>query len=434
MATVDRARLIVQKRTSLKGKMTNILNLIDTDRIDNDHLKFRMDRLGELYRDLEELQDELMLLEPENNHDVEFASAEDKFYSLKVKTTRILVTTPAPSVETPSGSREIGPSVIHNSNTSYNRCNIKLPQTTLPTFDGDYLKWFSFKNSFKALIDSRSDISDTAKFHYLKTALQGDASGKLDSKGIDAEENCYAKAWEVLNNTFDAKRIIIDKHLSALANLPMQERETAEGLIKLGDEVQLHAASLTSLGIAMTPEQLVFSVQSKLHKFTMAKWEQNLDRNEYPTLKQMLDFLNKTAICASRNDKRESSKTDGSSKFQPPNKKKRFNDRSSRNQTLVIQTSNNCVVCKDRQHPLYKCDKFREKSVRERIDIVKQAKICLNCLRYHRDKTCSFGNCKICDGKHNALLHRNSYKAKGSDTTAAPANTQHQDAGKEKTD
>nr|CAI5822865.1 unnamed protein product [Callosobruchus analis] len=39
---------------------------------------------------------------------------------------------------------------------------------------------------------------------------------------------------------------------------------------------------------------------------------------------------------------------------------------------------------------------------------VKKLKICINCLRgNHEMKVCRFGGCKICNAKHNTILHDN---------------------------
>lgn len=42
---------------------------------------------------------------------------------------------------------------------------IKLPQTSIPSFDGKIENWLSFKNSFNSLIHDCSDLSDVEKLH-----------------------------------------------------------------------------------------------------------------------------------------------------------------------------------------------------------------------------------------------------------------------------
>jgi len=55
---------------------------------------------------------------------------------------------------------------------------IRLPEAPLPTFDGKYENWLSFKNAFHNMIASRTDVSDLDKLHYLKSALIAKAANK----------------------------------------------------------------------------------------------------------------------------------------------------------------------------------------------------------------------------------------------------------------
>ncbi|EFN61322.1 hypothetical protein EAG_09828, partial [Camponotus floridanus] len=66
------------------------------------------------------------------------------------------------------------------------------------------------------------------------------------------------------------------------------------------------------------------------------------------------------------------------------------------NQTFLTSVSRNCIVCKSKRHPLFMCDKFKQLPVPKRIEIVKNVELCYNCLRSHRDNSCKFSNCTIC--------------------------------------
>jgi len=44
----------------------------------------------------------------------------------------------------------------------------------MPTFDGKYENWLSFKNAFHSMIGSQTDLSEIDKLHYLKSALIDD--------------------------------------------------------------------------------------------------------------------------------------------------------------------------------------------------------------------------------------------------------------------
>lgn len=74
----------------------------------------------------------------------------------------------------------------------------KLPDLSLPTFLGNYETWFSFKDMFNSLVDSRTDLSDTDKFLYLKLCCKNDALKLINS--LDITANNYAIALNLLTS------------------------------------------------------------------------------------------------------------------------------------------------------------------------------------------------------------------------------------------
>jgi len=134
------------------------------------------------------------------------------------------------------------------------------------------------------MIASRTDLSDLNKLHYLKSALIAEAANKtkiFESDGIN-----HAKAWELL----EVKRILISRHLSAILYLIALDKETTSGLSRLADDTQQHIlASLNALSV--TPEIIVYILESKLPRITLERWETTLERDEFPKLDQMYEFL-----------------------------------------------------------------------------------------------------------------------------------------------
>lgn len=296
--------------------------------------------------------------------------------------------------------------------TSSKQRRIKLPEAPMPTFDGKYENWLSFKNAFHNLIDSQTDLSDLDKLHYLKSALVGDAAHKVKIFTVDGIN--YTNAWELLERAYGVKRILVSQHLSAILNLPAHEKETTAGLSRLADEAQQHLASLGTLGISVGSEMMVHILESKLPKRTLEKWEATLKRDEIPSLAQLYEFLYKTAVCASKRERirsAESLKVTG----EPPSKQKlvRFT-----NKAFLTNASHNCPSCKLKRHPLYLCNNFRQLSIPKHIEMMRSANLCYNCMRSHRDRPCIFSNCTICHKPHNTFLHLEGY-AKGNKPKAS---------------
>ncbi|XP_011174477.1 uncharacterized protein LOC105206695 [Solenopsis invicta] len=244
----DQIKFILQKRASLKSQITGLTNIIERERYDKTALKLRMTRITELYHAYEEFNDELMLLESNDNHNDKFTSVQDRYYLLTAKVNEI-VKPNEPPPDAIAGPSNVVLATENAGNTVTTKRKIKLPETALPTFDGRYEEWLTFKNTFLEMIDVRTDLADTEKLQYLKSALKGDAANKI--KLLTIEGASYSKAWELLTRAYEVKRILISRHLTLLNNLPTLEKETTDGLTRLADDTQQHVASLNALGVNM---------------------------------------------------------------------------------------------------------------------------------------------------------------------------------------
>ncbi|XP_011702540.1 PREDICTED: uncharacterized protein LOC105458720, partial [Wasmannia auropunctata] len=174
----NRVKFLVQKRTSVKSQITSLVNLLDKGGLDNATLKLRIARLTVLYHAYEEHNDELALLDSSDGHQAEFTNIQERFYSLAGRIENILNAADLSTASTSGMSNETRVTDGENV-TPIAKRRVKLPQAPLPTFDGSYEGWLTFKNAFRDMIDSREDLSDIDKLHYLKSALNGEAANKI---------------------------------------------------------------------------------------------------------------------------------------------------------------------------------------------------------------------------------------------------------------
>ncbi|KYN06882.1 hypothetical protein ALC62_02117 [Cyphomyrmex costatus] len=94
------------------------------------------------------------------------------------------------------------------------------------------------------------------------------------------------------------------------------------------------------------------------------------------------------------------------------------------NKAFAINMANMyCIACKNKQHPLYKCDKFKQLDAFKRIEIVRNARFCYNCSRSHKGKPCNYANCTICQKRYNTLLHLDNYPSITTKIDAADSKT-----------
>jgi len=407
----DRIKFIIQKRTSLKSQITGLTNLIERERYDKTALKLRIARITELYNAFEEFNDELALLDPNDVHKDEFINVQDKYYSLAAKVEEITNSRATSCTAIAGPSNTITTNNDSSTTTVTLQRKIKLPETSLPVFNGQYENWLSFKNRFLAMIDTRSDLCDIEKLQYLQAALTGEAANKL--KILTIEGSNYSKAWDLLKRAYEVKRILISRHLSLLLNSPVLERETTEGLSKLADDAQQHVASLAALGVNVQSEILVNILESKLPKTTADKWEETLNRDEFPKIDDLYEFLYRTAVRVSKRARLDIQKRE-ENKDSILSKRGRLVHKG-----FMTNTTNNCAVCKNKNHPLFKCDKFKQFDVTKRIEVIRNAKLCYICLRSHKGKPCGYSNCQICQKRHNTLLHLDKFTADATKNSAA---------------
>lgn len=76
-------------------------------------------------------------------------------------------------------------------------------------------------------------------------------------------------------------------------------------------------------------------------------------------------------------------------------------------------TNTKCNYCKG-NHQIYYCKQFQGLSASERSNQIKLKGLCLNCLKgKHLAKDCLGRTCKICEKRHNTLLHDDRDISKG---------------------
>ena len=254
-----RIKVIIQKRTSLKTLLTKLETFLNEPELNKSNIKIRLERISRALTEFENLHDEWVLLKPNDDRLAEFEEIQDKYYTLAGQVDEIInppmqnITVPITNSPTPSASF---------SATSSRSKNLKLPETQLPKFGGDYNRWLNFKNTFLSMIGARDDLTDVEKFLYLKSSLKGEALGKISIFTISAEN--YAKAWTLLTSTYEVKKIIVTRHLKGILNLSPIEKETHENITKLIDCARQHVSSLESLNTSFGSEVLAQIIESKL--------------------------------------------------------------------------------------------------------------------------------------------------------------------------
>ncbi|XP_043475512.1 uncharacterized protein LOC122507066 [Leptopilina heterotoma] len=401
MEDFDRISVLSQKIITIKEHLTAFEEFLaqfnSHDPAQIAELQLRYNSVFSYFSNIDELYNEIQLIDSETDHTLDKKTLQNSFFKLLASAQNHVTIITQREQTNSLHNHELNSNSENErlSNVSSHCRKLKLPQATLPTFSGKVEEWLSFKDTFITMIHRRDDITNVEKLQYLKSVLKDEALRKIQVFAI-TDEN-YDRAWKLLQKSYEDKRTLISRHLNLLLRLPSQEKESYQGLIALADESQQHLQSLASLGVHVTHEIVVAIIEEKLHKLTLEKWDESIKNGEFPSLEDMTDFLYRTAA---RISKRKMN-TDNNDKDSPVNKKRKI---ESKKQALVTSTSKQCILCSD-SHPLFKCTKFLSLTVNERFKTVKDANLCVNCLRNHKTKDCKFGTCKKCNKRHNTLLH-----------------------------
>ena len=135
-----------------------------------------------------------------------------------------------------------------DSSTAGQRPAVKLPKLEIVKFKGDYTKWQSFIESFKAAIHSSATLSNIDKFSYLRCYVARDAFNTIE--GLSLTNDNYIKALELLEDRYVNKQAIITAHTKNLLKLRRVETNLEViSLRRLYDDVQAQVRSLQRLGI-----------------------------------------------------------------------------------------------------------------------------------------------------------------------------------------
>lgn len=439
----------------MKSKLTQFFNYLESitkceslSVLQLTELQCRINKLEQTYDLFDNLQMEIEeIAEDATIAYFERDVFENQYYAQVARAQTILAAYKNP----PSTSANAGVSGLQLKEEQVSNKNIsslvRLPAIDIPRFDGQHKSWLEFRDSFISLIDKNEGIDDISKLRYLQSALQGSpALLVLENLEICAEN--YKQAWQTLCSRYEKPRLLVNKHLESLFSLDSINKETCTGIRRLIDITNTNLRALKTLKqpVDQWDRIIVFLLESKLDPSTSKEWEHYRSSNlsDFPSLAELLKFLeNKSDYLASLEESKQT-------KIEPYKQKSfTFNTNSSQNnsntsslytqgnksqstkQNTNIYTNQNtnnfkpkekqCPMCKQ-DHNLFMCEVFRNASIEVRNAKVREAKLCLNCLRPgHPTQKCRcFTNCKYCRQRHNTLLHTD--EASGEKLVALSAN------------
>ncbi len=308
---------------------------------------------------------------------------------------------------------------ISTKKSSPKKLNLRLPDMSLPKFDGKYEDWPTFQDLFCASIHNNSDLSGSQKLQYLKSCLTGQAESII--KSFTITDVNYSEAWSLLEQQFDNKREIVMSHVKRLLFQPSIKQESAAALQEM---LTLTLECLRSLkGLSLPVDQwdaiVCVLLTENFDKETKAEWARSLRGTDPPTFKEVQDFIQQHIRTLHAKGSIQQSMSNVSV-ANSGTTHKRLN-------TYHTSFQSSCKHCEG-AHQLYQCTLLKEMTPDKRCAVVKSLNLCLNCFREgHFYKECrSESRCRKCNKLHNTFLHfdQNSLQQSSTDQQSSSSHQQ----------
>jgi len=291
-------------------------------------------------------------------------------------------------------------------------------QVQVLKFDGDPLKWASYLHSIKATLEDRaSGFTENSKITIIRdSATHPRARSIVDAK---SQENAASdEILEALAYEFGREQVVLPLLVAKITKArTLHKSETS--VLQFKEEVLTPYHMLKKLvGGDM---DLVFPhiFQSMMSPELRYLWEQYVDdKLERPTIQDLTKFLDvKVKWMRSSTE----SAPPQSQQTKPPHYNSTQSSQPQHNAPKKAPSANKCACCSE-SHWVGRCASFTAMPVEERNQLVRQKRLCLNCLApAHAVKNCANRHsCRHCGQRHHTLLHKGTTPSNNATSTAPP--------------
>lgn len=278
---------------------------------------------------------------------------------------------------------------------------IKLPELKVPPFSGDIRGWKPFFELFEKAVINNWNLSGAEKLTYLKSFLSGEALSLINNLSI--QDANFQVAIDTLKNRFDNPLKTIYSHIENILEAPSLNKTTNLRSLHTVLKQSFDALdSLNGFNIDLLDLICVYIITQKLDAKTVEIFESNRDSKEYPTVKGLLEFMDKRCrvleTISESNIKQKSQQIKTSYHH--------VNVTQSSHESSHISKNKICIFCNLSNHTLYNCRKYDNLSHSEKRNFIKNKSLCFICLKQnHKTIDCKSNGCTVCKGRHHSSLH-----------------------------
>lgn len=250
----------------------------------------------------------------------------------------------------------------HSSNDDdvINRNNggLRVRYFKIPLFSGDNDAWPAFKDLFRSMIHINPKMSSVQKLGYLKVNLSDEALKLI--KNLEITNANYDTAWALLTDRYDNERILVNRWIQLIFNIPVSNGSAAEVKAILdGTQEAMQGLKNLNRPIEHYDDFLVHLTETKLDQESKQRWEDDIAeiQNTAPKWDQMVTFL-KTRFRALEVSSKPT-KSEPQTLNQPNNAKSSMSPKNTANSPQRPNQEEACLYCKKR-HRLTMCFAFQK--------------------------------------------------------------------------
>lgn len=367
-------------------------------------LEFRQEELPRINQKFDDIQTqiELIMVDDIDKEEEERGRFENEFFKIRSTIQEIINT------------KKVFNNSTHNStlNMSTTHARVQLPPIKLPEFHGNIQDWESYYDCFRSMVHEDNNLAPAHKFYYLRASVFGAALDLI--KTVPMTDANYDVAMMRLKQRYDNRSLTIQSHIRSLLESPYVESATATQLQQLHSHLCTHVAALKALDqpVERWDAWLITIVCMRLDKETSHGWQLHQRNTQLPKYIDIEEFLASRCVALQNSYTYLAKPKELEEENLPPKQpglKKNIGATAGK-RVLAAATracaEESCVCCLE-PHRLYQCDKFKEMSPSKRVTLVREKRLCFNCLSpYHRVDACrSKFVCQKCKRRHNTLMH-----------------------------
>ncbi|KYQ58858.1 hypothetical protein ALC60_02141 [Trachymyrmex zeteki] len=202
----------------------------------------------------------------------------------------------------------------------------------------------------------------------------------------------------MLKRRYDDKRLIIQKHVKALFDLPSISKENHTKLRQLLDGALKHLRALRSMErpVDYWDDVLLYLISGKMDSTTNKEWENSLTGDDIPTWHKLIEFLEHRCHILEAIDRKIQMQSSSTSQ-----------GKANQARSAAHLATNKALyqICKG-EHFIFSCSQFLKLAPEDRFKSAKENKLCLNCLwsLSHTVKIWKSSSCRTCSKRHNTKM------------------------------